>query len=262
MKRIACLVLSVIFMFCLIACGAKEINYEQTLFMQSDEIREYIKKDVESAKQQGVDFNITVKKISKNVYEVEFDGNKQTNQFYDQSQEEINLDQVYELGAEYQSIATRARDSVIKYINSSNILKDKEMLIEGINQISVKVADMDTVGLCREGIVYINKDVLENFPASTSEYALAHEYIHALAAITNGGIHNEVYGKNKLNEAITDIITVQLYPDGSGFESAYADYYYYVLGYISCFEEKALEAYFYGYEDIWQITGRDEFIPF
>lgn len=251
--------LAVICMFSLIGCGAKETNYEQSLFELSDEIREYIEKDVANAKQQGVDFNIAVNKISNTVYEVEFNGNKQKNEFYDQSQEEFNLEQVSELSAEYQSIVTKARDSVIKYINASNILKDKEKLIEGINQINVKVAVMDTVGLHREGIVYISKDFLDNFPASASEYALAHEYIHALASITNGGIENEVYGKNKLNEAITDIITLQLYPDGSGYESIYADYYYYVCGYISCFKEKAIEAYFYGYNDIWQSTGRDEF---
>lgn len=251
--------LAVICMFSLIACGAKETNYEQSLFELSDEIREYIEKDVENANQQGVDFNITVEKISKKVYEVEFNGDKQRNEFYDEAQEEFNLEQVSELGDEYQSIATKARDSVVKYINTSNILKDKEKLIESINQIQVKVAVMDSVGLHREGTVYISKDFLANFPASASEYALAHEYIHALASITNGGIEEEVYGKNKLNEALTDIITVQLYPEGSGFESGYADYYYYVLGYISCYKEKAVEAYFYGYDDVWESTGRDYF---
>lgn len=259
MKRIACLMLAVICMFSLIACGAKETNYEQSLFEASDEIREYIEKDVANAKQQGVDFNIAVNRISKNVYEVTFNGDKQKNEFYEESQEEFNLEQVCELDSKYQSIATKARDSVIKYINTSNILKDKEKLIESINQIQVKVAIMDSVGLHREGTVYISKDFLANFPASASEYALAHEYIHALAAITNNGVDNEVYGKNQLNEAITDIITVQLYPEGSGFESAYSDYYYYVLGYISCFKEKAVEAYFYGYDDIWESTGRDDF---
>jgi len=259
MKRLICIVLIVICMFSLFSCGDKEVNYERELFKQSDEIKADIKKDVKKFKRQGVVLNIEVEKISKDLYEVDLAGDKQRHKFYSEEDDELQLNRVCELVDQYQSIATRAKDSVINYINSSNVLQDKEMLIEEINKINVKVAEMDTVGLYREGTIYISKDVLKYYPEVATEYALAHEYVHALAAITNDGIDNEVYGKNKFNEAITDIITVQLYPNGSGFESAYADYYYYVLGYIACFKEEALEAYFYGYEDIWESVGRDEF---
>ena len=258
MKRITCLILVVICIFSLVGCETNEINYEQNLFEQSDEFREKIKVDVESAKQKGMDVNIFVEKISDDTYEVDFDGYKEKNILSANIGEAVNVRKVFDIG-KHQNIATNAKNNVIKYINASKILKEKEMLIEEINKINVNVADMDAVGLYREGTVYISQELLNNFSKTTCEFALTHEYFHALASITNGGIRNEIYGKNKINEAITDILTAEMYPYLTDIESGYTEYYYYVLGYISCFKEKALEAHFYGYEDIWEKTGRDEF---
>lgn len=259
MKRIVCLVLVVVSIFSLFACGEKEVSYEQSLYDQSEEIKSSIANDVKEIRRQGVDLSITVQKIEDNVYDVILDGETQRNKFEGNNDERVELKEVEDIYPVYLDIVDNARNKVINYINSSAILKDKEKLVEGINKISVKVAVMDSIGLTREEAIYIDKYALESYSDSLIEYALAHEYIHALAAITNGGIDKEVYGRNKLNEAITDIITAKLYPEISETNSAYSDYYYYVLGYIACFKEKSLEAYFYGYDDIWERVGKDEF---
>lgn len=142
------------------------------------------------------------------------------------------------------------------YVRNSTILQDKETILQEIDKIDVQITESDTVAEYREGVIYIGDDYINII----CEWMICHELIHALADITNEGVENEPYAYYQFNEGITDLITYTLKPQMTkGYISGYAKYHYDICLYIGCFEEEAIKAYFYGYEEIWKITGKDAF---
>lgn len=146
---------------------------------------------------------------------------------------------------------------VKSYVNESTILKEKETINEKLSNLELKIAEMgEIVALYKDGAVYVGKNHLD----VVCEWMICHELVHAIAEITNGGVENEPYAYNILNEVLTDIITSTLDPQMTqGYSSGYAKYYDFILLYIGCFEEKAFEAYYYGYHELWETVGKDEF---
>lgn len=142
------------------------------------------------------------------------------------------------------------------YIANSTVLKDKETIMQELDKIEVKIAEYDEVAEYRDGTLYIGKDYVNVI----CEWMICHELMHALADITNGGVENEPYAYYQFNEGLTDFITYTLNPQiPEGYVSGYSQYYYYISLYIGCFEEKAIQAYFYGYDELWEKVGKDEF---
>lgn len=88
-----------------------------------------------------------------------------------------------------------------------------------------------------------------------------HEFIHAICYYTHDlNIENEIYANSLFNETMTDIITAALNPNlKAGIKSSYSNYYNFVYPYINLFGETAIEAYFYGYDEIYKQIGEDEF---
>ncbi len=260
MKRLTSLFLVLVFMFSLAACSSNE-NYDEKLFELSEDYNKACVQDIMSMEKQGVDITIDVNKLSDNAIEVYFNGETTRIEFEanDEDNTEIEIKNPEELTKKEEKYVLKAKEAVIGYINSSEILTEKETLIQKIEAIKVMAMDMPTIGLYKNDCVYINKDELANYSMECFEFAVTHELIHALAALTNGGVENECYGTKKLNEVITDIIAVQIFDKKVNFVSAYSDFYYHGYSYISFFKEKAIKAYFYGYEEIWEIADKTEF---
>lgn len=259
MKRLVCLFLVITFLFSFVACSSSE-SYDSKLIKISKAYNKACKEDISNMKQQGVDIAIEVSEVSENEVEVYFNGGTSRIQFENnEDNSEIEITNPEELTKEEQQYVSKAKLSVISYINASEILQEKETLISKIETIKIMAMDMPTVGLYKNDCVYIDRDELVGFSMECFEFAVTHELIHALAALTNGGVENEYYGTKKLNEVITDLITVQIFNKDINFLSVYSDYYYHGYSYISVFKEKAIKAYFYGYEEIWENTDKTEF---
>lgn len=259
MKRIAYCMFVLICLFSLAACAANQVDYESNLYISSDRVREDIVNYLSEYKEQGIDLSIKAVKKTDG-YLVNVGGTNIKIQMQDEEYPEMDLDNISEIDEKYRTIIDNARDRIVEYIISSKVLRDKEYLIQKITEVQVYATEDIGCGVYKNGNIYIDKELLETLPVKICEYTFVHEYIHALAAITNGGVENEAYAKNKFNEAMTDILASHILPNNSEeFLSAYEEYYYYILGYISCFHADAIDAYFYGYEKIWEITGKDNF---
>ncbi len=153
------------------------------------------------------------------------------------------------------------------YVDNSKKIKnsDKELCKNAVKNIKLHYAkfveEYSELGLVTVGSeMYINSNLTEYI----SEYTYIHELIHVCSNETNKGSKYEfsAYRASKLNEAITDIIAVELATENSlsGYEvSAYQTYYepaYYMLSKFDM-----LGAYYYSdmYESIISEVGQDKF---
>lgn len=154
------------------------------------------------------------------------------------------------------NLANSSKTLVIDYIKKSKILKDKKMLIQMIEVVPIMYSDAGKVVEYYNGVIYINKQKQKYI----SEWLFVHALTHYLCELTNGSINNNPYRYTMFDETITDIITSSMEPQSkyNSFET-YAGYNETVLTYIGYFQEKALEAYFYGYDSIYEETGKDSF---
>lgn len=173
--------------------------------------------------------------------------------------EEIIPTNVGECNSEVLGIVKASKEKIINYINTSNILKDKEELKKYINNIPVKMADLsDDTAAMHEAVsdtIFINNLHFE----AICEWMIVHELVHALCQKTNGGIENERYPFNLFNEVLTDIITAGMEPAIiASIESSYSLYYDWVYLYLGCVGIKGIEAYFYGYDKILSIIPEAE----
>ncbi len=160
-------------------------------------------------------------------------------------------------------IATKSLKRIRKYIKSSKILKDKDEILNFIEGIKIQEADFSNeeenmnngaMFYPEDEAIYINRYNREY----VCEWMLVHEYVHAISYYTNGH-QTGIYSHNYFNELLTDVITASMNPKIS--KDIQSEYYlnsYLIYPYINLFNEKAIEAYFYGYTDIYKEIPKDE----
>lgn len=152
-------------------------------------------------------------------------------------------------------ILSTSQSIVFKYIDNSNILKDKESIKKFLSGIQVKCSYFknDTYKNShfdsKSNIIYIR-------PNKVCKSTVINEYINAISYYTHGRKLGE-YRYTKLNQIITNLIAT-----GLSRESYHLDYMAYsplVYPYINLFGDKAIKTYFYGYEDIYKAIPKEEF---
>lgn len=174
-----------------------------------------------------------------------------------------------ELPASQKQLFEKAQKIVLKYIDASNAIKkyDKKLCKETVENVTFhygtfsekEYADCAMITVNTE--IYINSDLVEYI--SGCKYL--HELVHIISNITNRESKYEfsAYRASKLNEAITDIISVSLAAENElhGYEevSAYQIYYEPACYMLSKFN--MLEAYYYSnkYDNIISAMGQDNF---
>ena len=163
------------------------------------------------------------------------------------------------------NIFQKSKEMVKAYITSSQILKDKERLIQKITELPLYIIESMNVDSSQFGIQAFYEEgcvnVLRDSQNDVCEWMFVHEMIHYLSELTNDG--KKVYEKNDFDEAMTDVITASMSPklpedSLSGYNYLYNDIY----RYIAIWKEEAIRAYFYGYNEIWKKTSKDEFDVF
>lgn len=160
------------------------------------------------------------------------------------------------------SLLTRAKKLVKDFIDNSSFLQGKDELKKGIEDITPVVADFvgtedGVVAFYQDGHIYISTD--SDVQQGICEWMLVHELIHGLADLTNKGVVNEVYGDAVFSEAITEAITLAINPRITpGIQAEYNAYLPTILIYIGIFQEEALDAYFYGYDDLYKKVDKTE----
>lgn len=148
-----------------------------------------------------------------------------------------------------------AQDIVCSYIDNSKYIKeeDKVSCKEAVQSVKIRYgifenAELkDSPMLTSGSIIYVS----EVFEEYISEYFFIHELIHVASNQTNKGSRYEKssYRASKLNEAITDLIAIEL-SQRNGFSgytiSAYQDYYEFAFYVIANFD--VMKAYYYSDE--------------
>lgn len=245
-----------------------EVNFEEQLF---DYAEEYSEKP---------DFYLEP------IYALEYVAMKNSNEFYDAFSYRVKIqnyeyEQLFESGlfvgnastydgiydetefdefSEHQiKMIDAARNHVVKYIDDSNVLRDKEILIEAIKSVPFHLYTGTTNEELSEVIdapavhvgssIFCNKEYDEFF----SVYMLTHELFHHLRYLTNGANFSELtYVGTMYDEGITDFLTLSTgleSPIIKGYACGY-EYLHNVIGeYLNIFGEKALEGFFYGTEE-------------
>ena len=238
----------VILLVSITGCSAEQPMYEEKLLNIGKEALESWEVV------PGRHYNV-VKKNGR--YNVNINGDVYTIEQISAQEDKPLIREVEAPNPQVQKVYDTSLAMVKSYVNESTILKEKETINEKLSNLELKIAEMgEIVALYKDGAVYVGKNHLD----VVCEWMICHELVHAIAEITNGGVENEPYAYNILNEVLTDIITSTLDPQMTqGYSSGYAKYYDFILLYIGCFEEKAFEAYYYGYHELWETVGKDEF---
>ena len=149
----------------------------------------------------------------------------------------------------------KAKEIVVSYIENSEYIKDEDKAdcqnaVENVTIHYGRFEDdvfKECPMLTSDSTIYVSR-AFENY---LSEYMFIHELIHVASNVTNKGSEYEfsVYRSSKLNEVITDLISVELSTRNeiSGYEiSAYQDYYEYAFYAIAKFD--IIKAYYYSDE--------------
>lgn len=162
----------------------------------------------------------------------------------------------------YQEVVSSSKKLIYQYIDASKILKNKKDIKKYIDGISIKEADYTDKAYEAAYFSYKDDTMYINKKASffMSEWMLCHEYVHAIAYFTHDkSIDAETYAFRLFNEIITDMITASMSPEISqNTESGYAYYYYLLSPYFNLFGIDAIEAYFYGYDIIYDKIDKNE----
>lgn len=201
----------------------------------------------------GRTFEVT---LEKDVYTVNINGNIQKVMLPPTIHNKETIINVQDPNKKIVKIFNTSKEHIVAYIQGSTILKDKDHIIKQLDSVEVKLASIEYPALYENKTLYIGKDYID----VVCEWMICHELVHCLSEITNKGIENEPYAYNLFNEAITDIITFSMEPKiPDGYISGYTEYYSYIFEYIGCFGEKAISAYFYGYDELWNTVGKTDF---
>lgn len=152
-------------------------------------------------------------------------------------------------------IIESARDHVVKYIQDSRVLTEKEKLIAGIKSIPFYLysestheilKDLDAPAIHCGNAIYCNQKYEDYF----CEWIFVHELFHHLRYLTSGSFSSERYYALYLDETITDLLTASTNPktfSSISYINGYEAYHEPVNKYLATFGENALSAYFYGY---------------
>jgi hypothetical protein len=172
---------------------------------------------------------------------------------------------VIDVSDEFAPLIKSSKQKICDYIDKSNVLKDKEYLKDRIQVTEFKSATYgadQTIGAYfspKDGNIYINKNTRKE---AICEWMFVHELVHALDYYTHGcDVQSEKYRCTLLDETITDLITESLNPKKieNRYMSGYRPYYELVSPYINLMGEKALNAYFYSYDEVEAELGAEEF---
>ena len=161
-------------------------------------------------------------------------------------------------------IIESSKKKVLKYISRSKILRNKSGIKDFISNLPVREAIFENDEECTGAVFYDEKDFESIYINKKDinivcEWMLVHEYIHAIVYYTHGYSVND-YAYSLFNEIFTDLITASLTPQiADGIKSAYADYFYLIYPYVNLFTGRAIDAYFYGYENIYDFIPKEEF---
>lgn len=159
----------------------------------------------------------------------------------------------------------RSKEKVAEYIESSEILENKEELKSFLDKVTIRMATYSEDELV--GAYYDNKTntifVNELSEDQVCEWMFTHELIHALAYKTHGE-SEYTYMYTQFNEVMTDIITSSLDPELLEDElmiSGYVPRYWLVYPVLSIFQEEVIKAYWYGWEKFFidEKLDKDEF---
>ena len=263
MKRIKRLLGIFLALFMLTGCSVVS-DYDATILKNASMVTsEFGYKTVDNPFKDSSRF-FEVEKTSDNEFRVDVNGTEMIIQIPLNSESEESIPtEITPVSAKYSEILSNSKKLIYQYIDKSTILKDKDGLKEYIDSLNTNEAyftNDDNVGAYFSHVdstLYINK----NNAAYACEWMIVHEYVHAISYYThNCSIENEEYAFNLFNEIMTDIITSSLNPNISDeIISVYSIYYSLVYPYIYLVKEDALEAYFYGYNSIYEKIDYDEF---
>lgn len=154
-------------------------------------------------------------------------------------------------------IIESARDHVVKYIQDSKVLTEKDKLIEGIENIPFYLytesshdilKDLDAPAIHCGNAIYCNQEYEKYF----CEWIFVHELFHHLRYLTCGNFSSERYYSLYLDEAIADLLTCATQPktfSSDRYANGYEIYHEPVNKYLAVFGEDALYSYFYGYNE-------------
>lgn len=152
-----------------------------------------------------------------------------------------------------------ARAYVIEYIKDSNVLRDKEALIEGIQNVPfylfTDTTNSDLLEVIDAPAVHVGSAIFcnEAYEEFYSEYMLVHELVHHLRYLAHGkDFSNMMYIGDVYDEALTDIIVKSTgldCPVIQGYVCGYERYHSIIGEYLNVFGEKALEGFFYGTDE-------------
>lgn len=250
-RIIVALVTALTLIICLSGCGkteSKKIDYDTSLInLGKEAIEEFGPIYVRT-------YDVT---FDGGIYTANINGTIQQVQIVDNEPEHITYKTLARVtDRKILSIVEGAKKLIVSYINNSEILVDKEQLIESINNVKVMFTDANLVAEYKNGTVFINaknaKDVCE--------WMVTHELVHYLCELTNGSVENEMFPYSLFTEVMTDLITLSMNPKiNKDIVSGYSDYYFMVLPYIGVVEKDALGAYFYGYDWMSDKVDRNEF---
>ena len=162
--------------------------------------------------------------------------------------------------SEYQlEIIEAARNHVIKYINDSNVLRDKETLVEAIQNIPfylyTSTTNEDLLEVIDAPAVHVGSAIFCNkeFGKFFGVYMFTHELFHHLRYLTNGANFSELsYVGTNYDEGITDFLTLSTgikCPVVKGYIYGYERFHNVTGEYLNTFGEKALEGFFYGTDE-------------
>ena len=150
-----------------------------------------------------------------------------------------------------------ARAKVIKFIEDSTVLTDKEYLIERIKNVPIyqyKSSEHEKLNINNAPAIHVGSAIYCNYKYRDvfCEHMFVHELIHHLRYLTMGEkLSNLKYYATNFDEAVTDVITVSMNPcslDKSEYINGYEGFHPLINEYFNVFGEEALRAYFYGYD--------------
>ncbi len=171
--------------------------------------------------------------------------------------------EISDVTEKHQEVISRSKELVYQYIDSSRVLKDKDELKAYIDKLAIKEAfytydkNVGAYFSHEENTLYINKYATD----SVCEWMIVHEFTHAISYYTHDfDIEKETYAFDLFNEVITDMVTATMKPKiVNNALSGYSLYYDLLCPYLNLFGIEAIEAYYYGYNNIYEKVGKDEF---
>ena len=248
----------------LTGCSNAGKNYDATILKDACRVTSELGYDTVDNPFKDSSRYFEVVKTSNCEFKVDVNGTEMLIQIPLNSQsEEYVPTNIKPVSEKYSQIISKSKNLIYRYIDSSSILKDKDGLKNYIDTIDTKEAyftDDNNVGAYfshTDSVLYINT----NNTAYICEWMIVHEFVHAMSYYTHDfSINDEEYAFNRFNEIMTDIITFSLNPKiPDTVISGYSFYYSLVYPYINLFGKDAIEAYFYGYDSIYEKIDHNEF---